>query len=153
MGQSFTPSAGGSFGGGSSFPTSPSFSPAAAPGGLPGTAPGGSRPASTSEPVERLVPSLVAGVGSLVLNAVLWLGGFTATGTSWLYIAVIAWALAGVAGILPLGFYFAEVNNRKAGGYFLSAGWKKTLSWVTFAVLVGAVLWSATDIALWWGKQ
>ncbi|QGU05582.1 hypothetical protein [Corynebacterium comes] len=107
---------------------------------------------ATSQPVLHLLPSLVAGVIGLVLNGVLVFGDHVATDTAWGVIAIVAWAVAGVAGVTALGWYFTEINKRKGEGFFSTVGWKNLVAWLTYAVLLIAIMWSAFNIAQWVGK-
>lgn len=147
MAQGFTPYSGGSFGGPQRDSTGPG------PGSQFSAAPTPSRPTKvSSEPVSRLIPSLVLGLVGIGLNAMLTFGGFVATDSAWALWSFIAWILSGVLGITLLGWYFGEVNKRKGAGFFTRVGWKKGVANLTFVVLGIAVLWSAIDIAQWAGK-
>lgn len=107
---------------------------------------------ATSQPVLHLLPSLVAGVIGLGLNAFLVLGRPVATDDAWGYVASVAWFIAGILGVTALGWYFQEENKRKGAGFFSTVGWKKAVAWLTYAVLIGAIIWSAVNIAQWVGK-
>lgn len=147
MAQGFTPYSGGSFGGSRAGSTGPG------PESQFSAAPTPSRSTkASSEPVPRLLPSLILGLVGIGLNAMLTFGDFVATDSAWALWSFVAWFLSGVLGISLLGWYFLEVNRRRGAGFFIRVGWKKVVAGLTFAVLAIAVLWSAIDIAQWAGK-
>lgn len=153
----------GGFGGGSGGfnqgLTSPSFSPAPAGsseksgGGKPGRRSSGGGGRLQSAPVQFLLPGLILAVASIGLNAWITFGAAVATDGSFFITAGIAWALAGIAGVVSVGWYLAKLNERKAEGFYTDIPWKKMILYVTVILLIGAVVWSAFDIALWAGKR
>lgn len=155
MSQGFSPYSGDSFGspGGNFSGSHPGPSPQPSPQ-FSGTSGSGSSTSlrSASAPVHCLVPSLVLGLLGVVLNAVITFGGSTATDTNFIIFAGLGWALAGIAGVTLLAWYFSTDNKRRAAGFYTEIGWKKAMYYATMVVLVIAVVWSAVDIALWVGK-
>lgn len=154
MTQGFTPYSGGTYGkppGDSPGPGAGSPYDPTTGGSFPVTAAPRTRTAS-SQPVLHLLPSLLAGVIGLGLNAFLQFGDHVATDTSWGVIAVAAWVIAGIIGVSALGWYFAEVNKRRGQGFYSVVGWKNLVAWLTYAVLLIAVVWSAFNFAQWVGK-
>lgn len=107
---------------------------------------------AASAPVHCLIPSLVLGLIGVVLNAVITFGSATATDSIFAILAGLGWALAGIAGVTLLAWYFNTDNKRRGSGFYTEIGWKKAVYYATMAVLVIAVVWSAVDIALWVGK-
>lgn len=155
MSQGFSPYSGDSFGSpGGNFSGPYSGSSTHAPSQFPGASGAGSSTSlrAASAPVHCLIPSLVLGVIGVVLNAVITFGGSTATDTNFIIFAGLGWALAGIAGVTLLAWYFSTDNKRRAAGFYTEIGWKKAMYYATMVVLVTAVVWSAVDIALWVGK-
>lgn len=158
MSQGFSPYSGGSFGSpGGNFsganPEPPSSPAAGAATFTPSSGSGGAGAfRASSAPVHCLIPSLVLGLIGLVLNAVITFGPATATDSTFATFALLGWALAGLAGVTLLAWYFNADNDRRASGFYTEIGWKKAVYYATMVVLVIAVVWSAVDIALWAGK-
>lgn len=154
MTQGFTPYSGGGYGnppgGFAGTGTGETFGPSGGESFSTPSAPRARR--ATSQPVQYLVPSLVAGVVGLALNAFLVLGDLVATDWTWGYTAIGAWFVAGIVGVIALGWYFREQNKRRGAGFFSTVGWKKAVARLTYAVLCGAIIWSAVSIALWVSK-
>lgn len=152
-------SAGGSFGGssggfnqgstGSQFESMPAGA-SRGTGGSRGSR-GGSR--LRSAPLEWILPGLGLGLVSLGLNAWLTFGSLVATDRVFAIVAAVAWFLAGICGVLSIGKYMAEVNERKSSGFYTEIPWKRALFIITAVILLIAVVWSAVDIAQWAGKR
>ncbi len=93
------------------------------------------------------------GIISLGLNAWITFGSLVATDSAFAAIAGIAWVLAGILGVLSIGKYLAEVNERKSSGFYTEVPWKRVLFIIAGVLLFLAIVWSAVDIAQWAGKQ
>ena len=137
------PAAGGSFGGGDSGFSAPSFD----------SAPVASRKRGiTKAPVEKLIPSLVLASIGIVLNVWLLISDQVATDTSFLIFALVAWVLSGIIGISALSWYFKSLNEKKANGIFSDEPGRKAFFYLTAVALLIAVVWSAFNIAQFFGK-
>lgn len=90
---------------------------------------------------------------SLGLNSWITFGPLVATDATFAIVAMVAWALAGVCGVLLIGKHMAEVNERKSSGFYTEIPWKRALFYLTAVILLIAVVWSAVDIAQWAGKR
>lgn len=109
--------------------------------------------AFTSAPYLMLLPSLISGLFSIVICLVLILGNLTVSNGMYFPLALGAWAMAGIVGVVGLGPYFAADNAQRTAGIYQIVGWKQGLYWVTIiAVLVGVVL-SAIQLGIWAGKS
>lgn len=115
-------------------------------------APGGEGFVHTAAPVVALLPSLVLGVISLGISAFLFFSSVSPTSSTYLWLSLAAWALAGVIGISLLALFRKADTRERARGVYVEEGWRVALYWGTMALLVIGVVWSAIELALWFGK-
>ncbi|ANE04900.1 hypothetical protein [Corynebacterium crudilactis] len=148
-------SSGGAFGGSNQNASGSGFNSGSAPVSSSRHSSGKKRGSGRlqSAPLEWILPGLVLGLISIGLNAWITFGSPVATDTSFFAVAVIAWILAGILGVLSVGKYMATVNERKSTGFYTEDPVKKLLFVSAAVLLLIAVLWSAGDIALWAGKR
>ncbi|WP_257182916.1 hypothetical protein [Corynebacterium cystitidis] len=89
---------------------------------------------------------------SLLISLYLFVSSLSATQSSYIAVAAIAWALAGILGIGAMAVYFTGDSQERASGFYVQVGWKQGLYVVTLLVLGVAVVLSAVHIGLWFGK-
>ncbi|MFP7365983.1 hypothetical protein SFC07_09455 [Corynebacterium callunae] len=118
-----------------------------------GSAPAGSRNRGfTKAPIKKLIPSLVFALLGIGLNIWLIFSDIVATDTAFLIVSGAAWGLAGIFGISMLSWYFNGLNEARANGIFVDESARKAFFYVTAIALLIAVLWSAFNIAQFFGK-
>ena len=126
-------------------------------GGAFGASPFGAPASSTSRPitkapVAKLIPSLVLAIIGIGLNMWLLVGDLVATDQTFVIVAGLAWVLSGIGGFSFLGLYFSALNHNRAHGIFSDEMPRRLMFYATNVLLVIAVLWSAFNIAQFFGK-
>lgn len=106
----------------------------------------------TSGPKSLLFVALVVAVVGIVLALVPLLGPMTATSTSYIAIAVAAWALSGIATFILLGLYTIRDNALRANSVYVAEDVQTVLYRLALGLGGLGVIVTAFEIALWASK-
>ncbi|WP_018023265.1 hypothetical protein [Corynebacterium ulceribovis] len=101
-----------------------------------------------SGPWSWVIAAMVAAVLGLILGLVAHFGPFTATDTSYLVLAVIGWALAGIATFVLLGVYLTEDTKRQSEGPYIGIYGQIVTYRAAAGIGLVAVVVTAIEIAL-----
>lgn len=103
-------------------------------------------------PVPYLLPSLILSLVSLAIC--LWVIFRPVYVTEGIYLPVVgvSWISSGLMSISLLSLYFIKNTKRKAEGVYIYKTWKTLFYWFTILFIIIAVIVSAVQLGLWFGK-